>query len=206
MSNIPEEFNFTLSPCHVCGRKFRSDILNRHQEVCSKLAKKKRKVFDSEKMRISGTDIPVHYNPKNKNAQAYTKSEQKKKNWRVKHDELINAIRSARSYEISKATGAPLPPPPPPVIDPSFVQCDYCGRRFNEKAAERHIPFCKEKQMRLPSKPPQVLRIARPAMPTKKNEREVSSGYGQKSRIPGPESQPKGDYKVNLVSSPLFLC
>uniref|UniRef100_A0A0K0DRM2 C2H2-type domain-containing protein n=1 Tax=Angiostrongylus cantonensis TaxID=6313 RepID=A0A0K0DRM2_ANGCA len=25
-----------------------------------------------------------------------------------------------------------------------YVQCDYCGRNFSEKAAERHIPFCKE--------------------------------------------------------------
>ena len=23
--------------------------------------------------------------------------------------------------------------------------CNYCGRKFNEKALERHQPFCKEK-------------------------------------------------------------
>ena len=37
-----------------------------------------------------------------------------------------------------------------------YVQCDYCGRRFNQSAAERHIPFCKEKSQRVsgvPSKP-----------------------------------------------------
>ena len=28
--------------------------------------------------------------------------------------------------------------------DPSLVQCPHCGRRFNENAAERHIPKCKD--------------------------------------------------------------
>ena len=28
--------------------------------------------------------------------------------------------------------------------DPSFVPCPHCGRTFNEKAAERHIPRCKD--------------------------------------------------------------
>ncbi len=24
-----------------------------------------------------------------------------------------------------------------------LILCDYCGRKFSEKAAEKHIPFCK---------------------------------------------------------------
>ena len=52
-------------------------------------------------------------------------------------------------------TGAPLPPPPPPAENPDYVKCDFCGRRFKEQAAERHIPFCREKAQRLPGgKPP----------------------------------------------------
>ena len=34
-----------------------------------------------------------------------------------------------------------------------YVQCPYCSRRFNEKAAERHINFCKTQQQRIPNKP-----------------------------------------------------
>lgn len=34
-----------------------------------------------------------------------------------------------------------------------YVQCPYCSRRFNEKAAERHINFCKEQAQRLGRKP-----------------------------------------------------
>lgn len=33
-------------------------------------------------------------------------------------------------------------PPPPPSSNPDYVQCPHCGRRFNETAAERHIPKC----------------------------------------------------------------
>nr|XP_060609480.1 zinc finger C2HC domain-containing protein 1B [Anolis sagrei ordinatus] len=44
--------------------------------------------------------------------------------------------------------GRPLPPPPPPTINPDYIQCPYCMRRFNEAAAERHINFCKEQAAR----------------------------------------------------------
>lgn len=33
-------------------------------------------------------------------------------------------------------------PPPPPSINPDYVQCPSCSRRFNEAAAARHIPIC----------------------------------------------------------------
>ncbi|VDQ17302.1 unnamed protein product [Trichobilharzia regenti] len=32
-----------------------------------------------------------------------------------------------------------------------MIQCEYCLRRFNEKAAERHIKFCRDKHSRLPA-------------------------------------------------------
>jgi hypothetical protein len=28
------------------------------------------------------------------------------------------------------------------------IQCPYCGRKFNENAAQRHIDFCKTKSMK----------------------------------------------------------
>lgn len=72
-------------------------------------------------------------------------------NGEKKHEEFISAIRAAKEYTIAKQTGKPLPPPPPPAIDPDLIQCEYCLRRFNEKAAERHIKFCREKHSRLPT-------------------------------------------------------
>lgn len=40
-------------------------------------------------------------------------------------------------------------PPIPSQPNPDYVQCPYCARRFEEYSAERHIPFCKEKNNRI---------------------------------------------------------
>jgi len=49
--------------------------------------------------------------------------------------------------------GDPLPPPPPSTINPDYVQCPHCSRRFNEHAAERHVQFCKEQKSRIGKSP-----------------------------------------------------
>ena len=35
-----------------------------------------------------------------------------------------------------------LPPMAASAPDPSFIPCPHCGRSFNQKAADRHIPKC----------------------------------------------------------------
>ena len=35
--------------------------------------------------------------------------------------------------------------PAPTIEDTSLKKCKFCNRKFNEKAAERHIPFCEKK-------------------------------------------------------------
>ncbi|VDP32453.1 unnamed protein product [Schistosoma mattheei] len=131
---------------------------NRHKVVCIKNSTKKRKPFDSTKQRLQGIE------EKNQNilggasgiksvetARKIAQVEARKHQWRKKHEEFISAIRAAKEYTVAKQTGKPLPPPPPPAIDPDLIQCEYCLRRFNEKAAERHIKFCREKHSRLPT-------------------------------------------------------
>lgn len=34
------------------------------------------------------------------------------------------------------------------TANPDYVLCEYCDRRFNEIAAERHIPICRESKRR----------------------------------------------------------
>ena len=70
-------------------------------------------------------------------------------NWRAKHEEFISNLKAARGVTAAQKTGGPLPPPPPPAANPDYAQCPHCSRRFNEHAAERHIPFCKEQKSRL---------------------------------------------------------
>jgi len=68
----------------------------------------------------------------------------KKADWRRKHEEFIQAIRSAKQVQQHLAKGGKLSdlPPPPPSENPDYVQCPHCERRFNEAAAQRHIPKC----------------------------------------------------------------
>lgn len=71
-----------------------------------------------------------------------------KTNWKERHETFIGAVSASKQVEIAIKTGAPLPPPPKATVPNDYIECEYCGRNFNEKAAERHIPFCKEQSMR----------------------------------------------------------
>ncbi|NXI65799.1 ZC21B protein, partial [Anseranas semipalmata] len=150
MSQIPgKEINGTtagsqdLVPCRICGRHFAQDVLLRHEPICKKVFNKKRKPFNSFKQRLQGTEIAT---VKKQPPQKYQTV--KKSNWRQHHEDFINAIQSAKQVTKAMQEGRPLPPPPPPSINPDYIQCPYCSRRFNEAAAQRHIKFCEEQAAR----------------------------------------------------------
>lgn len=142
-------------PCSICGRTFNPDVLTRHEKVCSKLKQsdQKRKPFDMSRKRAEGTDLEKFMKENllyNNDYNSPKQPSKKKANWRSKHQQFVNSIRSARVVTKALATGAPLPPHEPSAPDPDYVQCPYCERRFQESTAERHIPFCKEKAARIP--------------------------------------------------------
>ncbi|PFX21731.1 Zinc finger C2HC domain-containing protein 1A [Stylophora pistillata] len=136
-----------LAECSSCGRTFNATAIARHAKVCQ--GQKKRKPFDSSKQRNS--DLPKDFVKKPTKSQSELTAGVKKSNWREKHEEFINNLRAARGVASAQKTGGPLPPPPPPAANPDYVQCPHCSRRFNEHAAERHMPFCKEQKSRLAS-------------------------------------------------------
>ncbi|KAI8812802.1 hypothetical protein BJ742DRAFT_791863, partial [Cladochytrium replicatum] len=128
-------------PCQQCGRKFAEDRLNVHVKAC-KVASKTRKVFDAGKARVRGTDLEKYTEiSKHKNPAAES-IKLKKNNWRAKHQNFIQMVRAARdpnakdtsSFAAGNQGG----------FDPyaDYVQCEHCGRRFNEDSAKRHIPVC----------------------------------------------------------------
>ncbi|XP_071141412.1 zinc finger C2HC domain-containing protein 1A-like isoform X11 [Mytilus edulis] len=135
-------------PCRICGRQFVPESLSKHEPICRKTAAKKPKVFDSAKQRAEGTE--VSYKQIKQSQKKVVKPP--KSNWRLQHQDFINTVRAARGVTQALERGEPLPPPPPPSINPDYEQCPYCARRFNAKAAERHINFCKEQQSRIPNR------------------------------------------------------
>ncbi|KAL1376712.1 hypothetical protein pipiens_016737 [Culex pipiens pipiens] len=151
-----------MARCSVCGRNFAEDRVAKHMEICRKTKSKKRKVFDVTKHRVQGTDAEKYVLRKGKTGAAASSSSKKsisgpaastaaaatsggKGDWRRKHEEFIAAIRAAKEMKAYLAKGGKLSdlPPPPPSENPDYVQCPHCSRRFNQTAAERHIPKCK---------------------------------------------------------------
>lgn len=143
-----------LTPCSICGRTFRPDALGRHQQICEKTKAKRRKVFDSSKQRVEGTEI------KNapKRATEPSPKQQKPKakaSWKEKHEELIRTIRAARGEDVgsavegtAKGVGGGRPP-----IPAGYVECPTCNRNFSDRAADRHIAWCQERRNRIPKSP-----------------------------------------------------
>ncbi|CAK9814418.1 Zinc finger C2HC domain-containing protein 1C [Anthophora quadrimaculata] len=135
----------SLVACKICGRRFAQDRITLHEQICTKTAQKKRKQFDTMMFRVRGTDLePFVKKGLAKKQAEKSKKPEVKSNWRRKHEDFINAIRSAKQVQAHLAAGGKLSDlPPPPVSDNcDYIQCPHCGRKFNQAAAERHIPKC----------------------------------------------------------------
>uniref|UniRef100_A0A915CNM1 Zinc finger C2HC domain-containing protein 1B n=1 Tax=Ditylenchus dipsaci TaxID=166011 RepID=A0A915CNM1_9BILA len=124
-------------PCKLCG-------------PCKKLTKMQRKVFDSGKQRAANSDVPY------KDIKKAAKDKEKHggvfprpaTHWRERHEDFINAVSASKHVKEALKTGKPLPPPPKSAVNSDYICCVHCGRNFNEKAADRHIAFCKEQTQR----------------------------------------------------------
>ncbi|XP_034238460.1 protein transport protein sec31-like [Thrips palmi] len=130
-----------LVSCPVCSRRFLPDRVAKHQEICNRSTHKKRKVFDPVAARVKGTEAES-YVRRAKNAPE--PKALKNSNWRRKHEDFIQTIRAAKQVQSHIASGGKLSdlPPPPPSDYSDYVPCPHCGRKFNQTAADRHIPKC----------------------------------------------------------------
>ncbi|NXY20036.1 ZC21C protein, partial [Atrichornis clamosus] len=141
--------------CSFCKRKFLCTRLEKHMSICGKNQDSKRKVFDSSKVRARGTELERYQQWKSSRS---PKSETlpRKNNWKQKHEALIHTVWQARQLQqvLAKGGKASDLPPLPPIENPEYVACTYCGRKFAPRAAERHIPKCKNIKNR-PPPPPQ---------------------------------------------------
>ena len=147
--------------CRGCGRTFNLKAYARHAKICKKVFQDKRKEFNSQLARAEGSEVvgggsatAIYRGSRGRGAvrngraggvassgrsnssttgKSAPSSFAKSVNWKSKSEHFRAAMRAARN------PGAPAAPAGP---DPSLTPCPHCGRRFNEKAAERHIPKC----------------------------------------------------------------
>ena len=139
-AGVEEVEDVPLLPCPHCGRTFAPNRLERHAVTCarqqltnlkSKADSKERKTSSSSSSVVGSYIRPDRAAPTAGSASA-TSGAAKTEKWRRQSAQLRSALAGT------------------PVVEDDRVQCPYCGRRFAEAAAARHIPVCKAKEERHP--------------------------------------------------------
>ena len=146
MEEDEEYRKIQLYKCRAgCGRRFAAETLDTHERNCKKVFQQKRKAVDMSKKRLEPEMLQELKQVQRENVgKKDTKS--KKKNeipkWKMESAQLKMATKLARGEKVENTEEARLAK----MVEKSgTVDCPHCGRNFNEKAGERHIPFCEKK-------------------------------------------------------------
>lgn len=91
-NNYEDSGPANLVPCGNCGRNFAADRLSKHMKICQKIGSKPKKVFDSTRARIQGTEAASFQRMRKPDPP------KKKNNWRSKHGKNIQIIRCLSMY------------------------------------------------------------------------------------------------------------
>ena len=136
-----------------CGRSFFQHALEKHAKICVKVFQKKRKQFNSADQRTGDEEVETNtrsnYPPPKKGAAKPGKPGASGKagmgatggKWKQESEAFRANLRAARGGKLTKEQEAAVAQ----ASSAGMVQCDSCGRKFNENAAARHIPFCQTK-------------------------------------------------------------
>lgn len=156
---IPAE----LQQCPHCNRSFNERSFEKHTRICKKVFVDKRRVFDSTKKRIEGTEA-AFFNKKIKssikssgilfenNKRKQDTSTIKSSKWRQQSQQFRQAMKAARmvsnAENESRKSGIPLST----LLkfskneieneNADYIQCPTCNRKYSRMAGERHIPLC----------------------------------------------------------------
>lgn len=156
----PPEVEGEKVPCSMgCGRSFNHQALVVHERICVKVFQKKRREFDVVKQRLTNLE-GIGNLPKPKPEAFAPRPKAKVPKWKIESHNLRVGLRQARglappafgtSKDVAGAQQADME---------TRIKCAHCTRMFDPKVAERHIPFCanKEKMSKMkngPKPPPQ---------------------------------------------------
>ena len=154
-----------LFACPHCNRKFNEKAHARHVPNCKKVFKQKRKPMDMTARRLEEAAAqsgnareairnakravkkgkPTSKKSKGPRGRQIRGSGGKSAKWKAQSQALREAMKASRMVSKYQKEGRLNElPAVESAPDPSFVPCPHCGRTFNEKAAERHIPRCKD--------------------------------------------------------------
>jgi hypothetical protein len=150
--NIPQGAveDLDLVPCGICGRNFAADRIGKHQSACQKAQKGEAK--HAKKV------AKVQKEQEKKEQEIAKEVAGKKPNWKAQHEDFVNNLKFQRKVKQVEEAGGDirsLGPAPVTQAADNLVPCPYCNRRFNQIAADRHIPSCKN-IINKPKPPPQM--------------------------------------------------
>ncbi|KAF7670243.1 hypothetical protein LDENG_00043250 [Lucifuga dentata] len=128
--------SFQLLPCSICNRKFASERLENHIQICEKLKNSHRKVFNSFANRTKGTELE-HF------LKTHTRSETPEKN-----SSRLNQKATVRNLHQSQRPPGTTEPKGSIQAGAKQVTCPHCSRRFAPGPAERHMSNLDKTHMR----------------------------------------------------------
>lgn len=127
-----------------CGRKFKIETLEKHAKICKKVFQTKRKQFDETAMRLNDVVDPSEIKHIKKKVQMVEKQPPKKSaaakkvDWKAQSEAFRAQIKKAQGKTVTKEEEAAITD----AASAGLMPCPSCGRKFGEKAAEKHIPNC----------------------------------------------------------------
>lgn len=153
------EITDELCPCPICERTFLPGPLRKHVRVCEKNISKKRKVFNSLRQRVQGTDLADFHRTTVEQRQQLPVAPPRESSppkqppaWKEKHEELVRTIKAARGVPEKPIQQALTRQTPNRQSVRAAVgtmgmteRCPTCDRQFGPKAFDRHVEWCKER-------------------------------------------------------------
>jgi hypothetical protein len=144
-SKTIEQHNEPTCPCPDCGRTFNCSVIDKHVKICKKVFQEKRKAFDSKASRVSDPEQAMlmrkgemkekrqaKQNNSNNNINNTVKTGDNEPKWKKQSEEFRNIIHG-------KATNIPS------VLTNDYTLCQYCNRKYNEQAYNKHLEGCKRR-------------------------------------------------------------
>ena len=126
-------------PCPDCGRTFNCSVIDKHVKICKKVFQEKRKAFDSKASRISDPEQAMLMRKgemkdkrQTKHNDGATKVGDNEPKWKKQSEEFRNIIHG-------KAKNVPS------VLTNDYTLCQYCNRKYNEQAYNKHLEGCKRR-------------------------------------------------------------
>ncbi|KAF4740306.1 zinc finger, C2HC-type containing [Perkinsus olseni] len=145
VGEYPEE-QIRMIRCHQCGRSFNEESLEKHERVCRKVFKEKRREFDTVANRLHGFENKEQLIRKALQEKKRGPQRAKPTKWKQQSEAFRAAIASCRSSDpfTQQLAAAKFAELQAEHERQHMVKCPHCGRTFNDEASKRHIPICQK--------------------------------------------------------------